>query len=290
MLSKNWYRLRGYLFAAALMLGIVSSVKDSNADDYLIIENPAALVIYYQYEQRLNSNAKTQLRSNSAWRILVRDQVLSDQFTHTLKVTFNQTVYYIQIDDKGYPVNQDNAGEIQKLQNVKSLGDTVQIKTSGKLSIDSGRDRFKLSHGMLLQRLFSYRGKTFVRQIGGQSSGWIVGKSSANWQIFHQEIDETLQEEKLFAQVDRIIERYNTRIEKLFIYLNNQHNLEFVAPQWVVRRSPAYLSYQFQPSDYQKQFNGSRSYLVQEVRDLLYGSAYQLNEQDSHITIRKTSR
>jgi hypothetical protein len=58
----------------------------------------------------------------------------------------------------------------------------------------------------------------------------------------------------------------------------------------MAQESPANLQYTLQPANYMNRFSDSQSYLIQELNDLLYGSAYQLLATDGQIIIRKTLR
>jgi hypothetical protein len=256
---------------------------------YWIIEDPSKLVIFNQYEQRLTELEKTTLPGYSAWRILDEDYAFSDQFTHTAKAVVNRKIYYIQLSDDGEPSNKELAGEFDIIKNARIQGDTVRIKTNGRLSMQSGVNQTSLVEGMLIERLFRYRNKTFGRDIAGNLSGWIVGNGSANWEIYIPDNSDLALENQLFARVDRIITAYNTRLDKLFSFLNRHYGNSNPSPQWIVEKSPAYLTYILTPQTYQNRFSGSQTYLFQELNDLLYGSIYQLSATDGQIVIIKSS-
>jgi hypothetical protein len=252
---------------------------------YWIIEDPSKLIIFNQYEQRLTELEKTTLPGYSAWRILEEDYAFSDQFTHTAKAGLNKKIFYIQLSDDGEPVNKDLAGEFDIIKNARILGDTVRIKTNGRLSLQSGVNQTPLIEGMLVERLFRYRNKTFGKDIAGNVSGWIVGNGPENWEIYIPDKSDLALENQIFTRVDRIVTSYNTRLDKLFSFLNSHYGNSNPSPRWIVEKSPAYLKYVLTPQTYQKRFSGSQTYLIQELNDLLYGSIYQLSATDGQIVI-----
>jgi hypothetical protein len=278
-------------FILFLLIGLLSGqeARDKRST-FWIIENPAALVLFNQYEQRITEHEKNVLPDHSAWRIIDKDYVFSDQFTRTVKTSLNRNTYFIQIDEEGTPVNKELSGSIEIIKNVRIQSDTVRIITDDRLSLKHGTTTTSLSTGMLIERLFQYRRKTFGRDISRNISGWIVGNGPANWEIYIPDNSDLALEKQLFDRVDHIMTSFNKRIDNLFAFLNNRYGFSNLSPQWNIERSEAYLKYTLTPRSYMKQFTQSQSYLVQELSDLLYGSNYQLSATDGQIIILKSSR
>lgn len=262
----------------------------STTSDYWIIENPSALIIYNNYEQKLTEIEKGLIPEFSAWRIIETDHILGDQFTNTIKTEYNRKTYFFQVSGEGELVNSTLAGQINKIRKASVQGDTVRVIASDRLSIQRGDERLSLSEGMLIQRIFLHRSKTFVREIASNISGWIEGKGPAFWESYVPESSNLALEKQIFSRIDHIFRSYNTRLDKLFTHLNKIYNNSRTSPQWRPEESPSYLKYSIRPQDYKNQFFGSQSYLVQELTDLLYGSPYQLSAIDGQIIISKSSR
>ncbi len=280
---------RGF-YIPFLSLLLLTQYASGATADFWIIENPAALLLYNRYEQRLTANEKERLATFSAWQILDRDMVLSDQYTRVIKTQLDRDIYFIQISASGELVNRAGAGKISTIKNAQIPGDTVRISSSGRLFIKSGNKRFSLSEGMLLKRLFVHRGTTFGKTLTGQSAGWIEGNGPKNWEVFHSSRNNQAFENQLFSRIDQIFESYNTRFNRLFDYMNQRHNERYTSPQWVSMKSPVDLRYTLEPYEYQTRFPSSRSFLIQELADLLYGSDYHLVEGNDQIIITKKSR
>jgi hypothetical protein len=274
-----------FLFSA-LLFGQESRETVSN---YWIIENPIELVIFNQYEQRLTEPEKSRLPQYSAWQILDEDHVFSDQYTHTVKTRLNRQVFYIQLSDDSEPVNADMAGNIEKIRNARIQGDTVRIKSSNQLSLQSGANKNSLIEGMLIERIFRYQNKYFCKDIAGNISGWMSGNGQSGWEIYIPDNLNLVLENQIFIRIDKIISSYNTRLDKLFLFLNNHYGDSKSSPRWIVEKSPEFLKYNLIPQTYQNRFPDSQTYLIQELEDLLYGSAYSLSATDGQIIIHKSS-
>ena len=282
--------LRRGLFIIILSLLLSIQYANGATADFWIIENPAALLLYNRYVQRLTDNENEQLTAFSAWQILELNIVLSDQYTRVIKTQQDRDVYFIQVTASGEPVNQDSAGQISTIKNAQILGDTVRISTNGRLFIKSGNKRFSLSEGMLVKRLFVHRGTTFGKTLTGQNAGWIEGNGPKNWEAFHSSSNNQAFENQLFSRIDQIFQSYNTRFNRLFDTMNQRYNEQYTPPQWIAMNSPVDLRYTLEPYDYRTRLSGTRSFLVQELTDLLYGSDYHLIEGNDQIIITKKSR
>ena len=257
--------------------------------DYWIIENPSALIIYDNYQQRLTENEKNLLPEFSAWRIVDANQTLSDQFTNTIKTEHNQKLYFIQVSSDGELINGSLAGHINKIRKATIQGDTVRVTHSNQISLQHGDSKIRLSEGVLIQRIFVYRNRTFARDIVSHISGWIEGNGSANWEVYLPQKSNLVLEQQIFSRIDHIFNSYNVRLDKLFIFLNKFYKKSKISPQWYPEESPPDLKYTMRPKEYINQFSDSQAYLVQELKDLLYGSFYQLSSVDGQIIISKSS-
>jgi hypothetical protein len=256
--------------------------------DYWIIENPAALVIYNQYEQRLNDSEKSALPVHSAWRILDAHHILSDQFTLTAKTEFNHRLFYIQLTETNGFVNKSQAGDVEFVNDARIAGDTLIVKSDDLISIQRGSQFETLSKGVLLERLFKYRNKSFVRDLTGNKSGWIFGNLDVHLERYIPDKTDLALEKQLFSRVEQIFLSYNSRLEKLFSFLNSQYTESKQSPTWIAEESSSHLKYTLLPAIYRSRFLKSQSFLVQELKDLLYGSPYQLSSTNGQIIISKS--
>jgi hypothetical protein len=264
--------------------------NEETQSQYWIIAHPSALVLYNQYEQRISDPEKNELPEYSAWRIIEDNHVLSDQFTLTVKTELNHSIIYIQLSDEGEPLNKQQAGKIDIIKNARNQGDTLRVKTSGRVSMQRGSELIALSKGILIERLFRYRKKTFAKDISGNISGWIVGNASAHLENYIPEKSDPELEKQLYSRVDQIFISCNKRFIKLFSFLNDIYGTINPSPAWIAEKSSNYLKYTLTPSMYQSRFSQSQSFLVQELRDLLYGSMYQLSAAEGQIIILKNSK
>jgi hypothetical protein len=280
-------RVRHYFFLLHFILTVQAIGGNT---EYWIIENPAALIIYNQYEQRLNPGEKSTFSAYSAWQILTASQLLSDQFTPAVKTRIDRQLYYFQLSGEGQLLNREQAGKIEIIKNASTLNDTIRLKNSKRFFMDSGQGSRQLSEGQLLIRLFQYDRRIYVRELDGQMSGWLLGGASTDYEIYQVDTKTAAYEKRLFQQADRIFQTYNRRFEKLFSYLNRRDAQSLPAPQWLGSASSAKLSYRLQPTFYHDRFPATSAFLAQELKDLLHGSDYALVVEESEILIKKMPR
>ncbi|TFH01247.1 MAG: hypothetical protein E4H13_05440 [Calditrichales bacterium] len=273
-----------------LFLAILTHAVYGDEGDFLIIENPAALVLYNQYEQRLSESDRAGFPSYSAWRILNENLLLSDQFTHTMKVAYDRQVYFFQVNTQGNLVNIDESGQIERIRGANLLADTIRITESNRLSLQSGFDRLPLAQGTLLQRIFTYKGRIFAGILDSRVSGWVGENATPFWQVYHPDKNELAVEQQIFSRIDKVVESYNLRFEKLFDHLNGQSVTRHAPPQWMADSAPGRLVYRISPAGYQDRFNQAQSYLIRELEDLLHGSDYSLEKDNASIVILKRTR
>lgn len=278
---------RQSLYFLITVAGLLIQNTRSLADEFWIIENPSALVIYDVYEQRLTGTEKSDLSSFSAWHIIENNQTLSDQFTSAVKTVYNRKTYFFQSSTDGQLAGKAGAGKIEKFIHAQTLNDTVRVIKNNRLSLKSSINRYPLAKGTVLHRIFQTKKKIYVRNLTDRVSGWVEGDSKKNWEFFRQDINETALEDRLFLQIDQIFQSYNTRFAKLFNYLNKKNQPQHPSPRWVGTASTAHLSYQIEPAVYRESFQGSQRFLLQELSDLLYGSNYGIKEDNERIIISK---
>jgi hypothetical protein len=269
---------------------VLAGAAISENAEYWIIENPAALVIYDQYEQRLNLNEKSAFMAFSAWQILSPSQLLSDQFTRVVKTRYDKQLYFLQLTEQDALVNREQCGKLEVIKNAIVLNDTIQIKNSGRFFLDNGQSRQPLGEGLLLKRQFQSGQRIFVYDTGRQIYGWLLGGGFADYEIYHADTKTEAYTSRLFQQVNRIFEHYNQRFVKLFDYLNQRSNQSRRPPQWVGNPSFSQRTYLMQPANYQSLFPQTQTYLLQELKDLLHGSKYTLDAKAGAITIKQMSR
>ncbi len=269
-----------------IILGLATLIQAS-AREIWIIEDPAQLSIYNRYEQRLSNSEKSQLIPNAPWIILERNYVLSDRFTTTIKAEVENSLYYLQTDETGRLINESSAGVIEKIRAAKALGDTIRTTADNIILIEPTGSGEPLADGILLHRLFSDQQKIYVKDLTGQRYGWISAADEPSWEIYHPPSSAEAYQRYLFERADRVIQNFNIRLSKLFDHLNQFSNNSIAPPQWINTRDHDILRYTFQTDRKDKFFDRSNNYLYQELKDLLYGSAYTVQLTDRELVISK---
>ena len=179
---------RKSLYFLIFVAGLLIQNTKSLADEFWIIENPSALVIYDVYEQRLTGTEKSDLSSFSAWHIIENNQTLSDQFTPVVKTVYDRKTYFFQSSTDGQLAGEAEAGKIEKIIHAQILNDTVRVIKNNRLSLKSGINRYPLAKGTVLHRIFQTKKKIYVLNLTDRVSGWVEGDSKKNWEVFQQDI------------------------------------------------------------------------------------------------------
>jgi len=270
----------------AIIFGLLASLQAA-PDEIWIIEDPSQLSIYNRYEQRLSPEEKSLLNHNGPWRILGKSYTLSDQFTSTIRTEFENKIYYLQTDANNDLVNQTAAGVVKKIQTATIQGDTIRINTRDVLLIEPSGNTAGIEEGTLLRRIFTHQKRIFVLNLRDHHYGWITLTGKENWEIYRPPSTADAYEQYLFDRVDRVIQRFNIRLSRLFEYFNQHKDQQIHPPQWKISGNSEQLTYIFTQSPGDQKFRKSREYLYQELEDLLHGSAYKLTVNDSELVISK---
>lgn len=259
------------------------------AETYWIIENPSALVIYNQYEQRMAESEKTALQKFSVWKILSENQFLSDQFTAITKVSLTNKIFYFQRSVNGELINYEDAGRIEILKNPKIIGDTIRIKQTNQIFLVNAEEPIGLSEGTLLKRHFKYQNRYYVEKVGNKQTGWITLPPTNFWEKYRPGSIESPPDEKILIQIENIFKTYNQRLGKLFEYLNTKYETRHPLPQWSGERFASSIRYKIKPNSYRNRFNDTQFQIIQELRDQLHGSSFQVKEDQNQIIISRES-
>jgi len=263
--------------------------SEIRAETYWIIEDPSALIIYNQYEQRLDNSEKIAFRKFSAWKIISQKHFLSDQFTSTLKTSFRNKIYYFQRAQTGELINKANAGHIEVLRNAQVIGDTIRIKRTDHVFLVDTDERTGLSEGTLLKRRFKYQNRYYVEDLVTRKPGWIKLPNPNLWEKYQKEYQDPAPDDQILVQIDHIFHTYNSRLSKLFDYLNTKYKTRHPLPRWSSEKTVSSIRYKIEPNSYRNRFNDTQFYIMQELRDLLHGSSLQVATERNQIIISTKS-
>jgi hypothetical protein len=221
--------------------------------------------------------------------IIDEDYFLSDQFTPAIRANFKSKVFYIQRTESGDLLNRQEAGKIQILKNTQAINDTIRISLDNRISIDDGTRSLELAGGTLLRRLFKYQNKFYVENLANGRTGWIVLRNSEWWEKHKITTNTSYIDNQIYNQIDNIVADYNQRLGKLFNFLNDKNKTNHPLPYWSAEQSITGIQYTMEPNVYRNRFHDSQFYLIQELRDLLHGSSFQVKKDHNKIIISTKS-
>ena len=277
------------VFIHLAILSIISPAAGDPPEEVWIIGNPSGLVIFDRYQQRLTHSESLALPHYGPWWILNKEYLLSDNFTRTVKAEFENNLYFLQLTDDEDLFNQAAAGVLEKIEPTEIYHDTLRIISEKLAMLQPDGSELFLQKDDLAYRIFRVRNRLFIKDPGSGSYGWIQEKKDAGWVIYHPPSTAEAYEQFLFGRVDRIVRDYNTRLRRLVEYLNTRYNKRKDPPQWVKQQSSAGLSYRFGSGMEYPNFEKSRDYLVQELKDLLHGTGYDIHIDGNILAINKTT-
>jgi len=277
------------VFICTAVLSVLATSAADIPDEVWIIGNPSELVVFNRYQQRLTRSECLELPHNGPWWIQNKEFLLSDNFTRTVKVEFENNVYFLQITDDGDLVNQSAAEILEKINPAEIYHDTLRVISENMAMRQPGKTELALRKEGLACRIFRSRNRLFIKDLDSGLYGWIPAKDDAGWVSYHPPSTAEAFEHFLFSRVDRVIRDHNTRIRQLVEYLNARCNKQKNPPQWVMQRSPAGLRYRFGSGTEFPGFIKSRDYLIQELKDLLHGTGYDLRVDGNLLAIYRTT-
>lgn len=275
--------LIGFFFVAA------AGVR---ADDYLITEYPDVYRILDGYQQKLSAGERLRFPQNRPWRILNKRMLLSDGFTTAMKVTAAGRIWFFVLDEKGQPQHTAPSA-IRIIKKARSHSDTliVAAKRAALFSDETAypgiEHRQYLKPGEKLIRIFTYRGRDFVKPLSGNRFGWLTvkrksgiksaGKYSAPaaHHVFSVTVLKNLQQK---------IDATNKMYRQIFTLLNKHFGRQRATPQWmIVPRLNGWALYrQPDPGDFLK----SRHYFEEKLRGVLWHSGYSLSASKDTLRVR----
>lgn len=255
--------------------------------DVFIVERPAALSLFNQYQQRFSADERTVLESFTPFLIVNENDVLGDGFTECIRAELGGRPVFLLKED-GELVGREAAGRIQRLRDVRMLHDTIEIRTSRIDLYDPlQRSRRNAKSGNLFVRVLRDGGKTYVRGLGGGYSWLNLDPSGEgrDWVIV-KEIKSSRGEQLRTAlpRVQGRVQETNEKLSELFERLRKQGGGTTQAPQWRVRETAAGIECVMDRMA--RDFPEMSQTLAKSIETLLFGTSLRVTVAPGSIEIR----
>jgi len=284
------------IFTALLLLfsGRLFAADRPLIADFLVIENPAQLIIYDRFQKGLSQEEKKHLGNYIPVRVVRWRDMLGDQITAVLKGDISGQEFFIALDEEGQPVNQTQAGFIKHYRKCPVVNDTVRIR-SGEVDLyhpasPGTRVLHRLQKDERLVRIFKYWGYDYVRTFGQPVTyGWISERQKHRWEkvqtlIFREQpasLDEPTRQ--------RILQRIaaaNHSYQVIFDHFNRLKGKNETIPLWQIKQEDHALIFVLQPAEAAARLSRSTRVLLRDLRGLLIGSGWKLEYATGTIKIK----
>ncbi len=265
----------------------------SQHTDFLIIENPAVLKIYDRYQQELSAAEKSRRLAFAPLRIINERELLGDQITESIHVRLgSHDDYFIIKSNNGKMLNQDKAGQVDKLKNCVVVGDSIRIKKDGMVTLSTAAGKIKLSAGSHLIRNFKYKNRYYVYLPAPQKRyGWLTLNSNGAWELIKQK--QTAKADNEFLSMDarsdilQVFKNVNRLYQKYFDFFNQKTFKHEQPPRWDVQIGGSDVQAVFIPDSLFNEFKESAAFTRRQLENALIGSPYRITMRNNRLIISK---
>jgi hypothetical protein len=281
-----------FLLFILLFLPILSVYAQTA--DFLLSSQPEALIIYNKYQQKIPESGRRQFPPRTPWRIVEEFMFLSDQYTPVLKLSYNNDIYFIELDEnrKIRGATGFSPPEVSVFRNCQIITDTLQVTDSEKIALRFTPDRGKiiilLKKDQLMQIVFGYRDYYFVHTLGGELQyGWIKKTQSVFWKKVELQKDKitiTLPE-TLRHRVRNRMEEVNELYARYFQWMNRRYDKSLTSPWWQIESTENSILCKLNDIRYADDINESTRYLIQEFEGYLIGTPFKISTEPGTIRI-----
>lgn len=270
-----------------LLLFTLSSLFAQRAD-YLIVENPAALIILDKYEQ----NSRLKILPFTPFRILEEHTLLSDDLTPALKAQTEEGPLFILRNEDGKIAGEDAAGYIHIFRKCTQLGDTIRVLRNKsilfykKYFTVSANQRRYLQQGDILIRLFKYRQGYYLKRINRSPAyGWCRLPAGQSWlKLEGKTAGKPVLSEALRLRIKAFISRINRLYENYFAYFNRTYRDEYPPPGWQVSETEEGMKLVLTGIEADALIR-SNEVLIRNLETLLLGSGFFIRQTDGTLQI-----
>lgn len=283
---------RRIVWPVLALIPVLRSPGFGGGAEYLIVERPAALVVYDRYQQSLSADARRALPRFLPMRILSRRELLGDGLTPCTNVEIRQGPAYLLLDEKGSLAGESGAGHIWHLKDATTLDDTVSVLRSRQLKFEppSGGMQQFLSEGEKLARVFEVSGRTYVWRASLSMYGWVTirpGDRGVSWEppppaaVSRESISVSRLQDSIRSRLASV----NHLLARIFSHFNEELRTQRIPPQWTFHASGDTLICQLEGTPTPGDFSESTAVLSKTLSDLVIGTRFTVVSAPGAITI-----
>lgn len=261
------------------------------AADVLLVERPAALVVYNAYQQQASDADRRLLVPFVPMQVMNHHVVMSDGFTVCMKVELHGAIFFLLTEGgtlagKGY-------GATRLIRLAVLLGDTVHLVAGHSLAAEPplGGTARRYSGGTSLIRLFRSGDRTFVRPLNDNAGfGWVVLREDERGRIWdrvkHIVAAESGIPDRLTNGVREALNNANRALESLYAELSRESGRQLAPPVWHLEVEADQLTCLLEGAS-SSGFQRTTEQLARSLENLMLGSGYEVSVGEGRIGIGK---
>lgn len=265
---------------------VVCILSAQQIGDFIIVENPQALVILNKFKQPINNTEKFIFTKNKPLFITNIEGLLNDGVRAFTEIEVNNNKYYLLKEIKGKYYGEQNAGFIQKYFNKRFYYDTLKIlSTNGNTLFDvDKKSKMSLNIGDLLVRVFEDNNLVYVK-LPNNNYGWLrLGKKNVDYSIIKTDKIRIVKISKQITDdITKKFEYVNKLNEKIYTTLNKLKNKKNIPPKWKVTVTDSRIIATLN-KDFEK-FGNSNKQLVNKLETIVIGTGLKVILNKNNIEI-----
>jgi len=259
--------------------------------EYLVISSPAAAELYNQYEQRISPSDKARLPVPLPLKVVAKKQLMGDQITTGMKLSYNSETYYLMLDDKNAPAGLPPSAGATFYTQCTDYSDTVttvlpQVTLSSRYP--TGGTTVTLAKGVDVTRLFSTGQATFVvTTLPPHRNGWVrTTDRTFSKRAVTAALPTSADFTTLHLRIVKHLNKINSTYDSLFTFFSTHTGRATTVPSWRSTSSKGTFRYTLSGTpETVAQLSSSTSYVVGEIERMLLGKPFQVQYVNGTITI-----
>lgn len=268
-----------------IIIFILLCALSSNADLYYIIEKPSSLIIYNQYESRVQDEST--FLPFAPFKIINKNDLLGDGISEVMKIDYLGKIFYLLKNDNGKLEGINSVGVVKKI-NAKSLD--LKLSSSGNKTVKSGgypgRKTITSKFGKNATAILKYNNYYYLIDSNKSLLGW----SKANyWSVVKNKSKSNIQKKISADYVEKLTDKIttvNNLYKKTFDHFNKSLNDSKGAPYWKMERDGDNLIFKLRGSKaVVHNLEESTQYIVQDFMNILLGEPFNVMYNAGQITI-----
>lgn len=253
--------------------------------EFVIIGNPQAAQLYDQYEQQLTPSQKKALPHGMPLEIVAKRQLMGDQITPGMRLSFSNETYYLMLDEGGRPNGLPPSADAQFYRNCTYINDTLAI-AAVSVPLADNETRHLLKKGDLVIRLFKNGEKHYLFHAASNRFGWTDATLSAFSRPSAKKATVIPTFNDLHLRIMKRLELANCSYDTLFTFFNTLTHQDRSTPKWIAAVKNGVYSYSLVGSaETVTQLESSTDYLLNDVERMLLGRPFSAHYRAGTITI-----